>query len=361
MDSDQVTTSLLAYMLEGSTHANALRRNGKPAPVWLPDSVEERTSLVKLHLQGKSRVLKFCPAGQRPWSCRVPAVVLAAFCPDVHSRCRWIAIDLDAADHGTKGLADAPHAARAIATAAAAAGLDSGLLVARSRRGKGRHVFILLRRPTNLADAVMGVAAIAAAAFNMAQKDTRDDGAPHAFRCVDGTIAKPGQSGAFELIPHSSLKPPYGWAITLPAAGKFASQDGGVLVDPFTDTSTTLRTVPACDSAAWENLVAETRRQHADMLQRFRRIKRNSVALRLRAQESSLDRIIPRTRDFLNGWIQEGDRNNAAFAASANLLRCGVDSVTASRLILQGAIACGLPEREALAAFQSATRACNRR
>ena len=41
--------------------------------------------------------------------------------------------------------------------------LSGGLLVARSRRGRGRHVFLLLPGPTSLNDAMIGMVALARA------------------------------------------------------------------------------------------------------------------------------------------------------------------------------------------------------
>ena len=68
----------------------------------------------------------------------------------------------------------------------------------------------------------------------------------------------------------------------------------------------------------------------------------------------SIDHTDVRTRVFLDGHTPEGARNLSAFAASANLLGCGIDEREAKQLILAGAAACGLPEREAKAAFSSA-------
>jgi hypothetical protein len=87
-----------------------------------------------------------------------------------------------------------------------------------------------------------------------------------------------------------------------------------------------------------------------------RRAERRSSSTR-----RPLDRIDPRTRSFLDGEAVEGTRNVSAFAASANLLACGVNEHEAEHLILAGATASGLPEREARAALRSAARAIARK
>jgi hypothetical protein len=67
-------------------------------------------------------------------------------------------------------------------------------------------------------------------------------------------------------------------------------------------------------------------------------------------------KLDPRTRALLNGDVGEGGRNAALFAGVCNLLGCGCDPRHVEAIALQGAIASGLPEREARAAIKSAIR-----
>ncbi len=227
MTDARVAAPLLHALLDGATFANAARRSGKPCRIRLPDDPESRTAIVDAHLRGAPSTLTFHANGHRPWREQVDAVALAAFCPSADGRCRWLGIDLDAADHGATGLVDPMYAARTIAERAANAGLMTGLLIARSRRGRGRHLFLLLPEPVALADGVIGVAALAAAAFKVAASDVAEYGAQHAFRRVNGVIARPGEAGAVELLPRSTVKPPHGWPLALPGAGAFAAHGGG--------------------------------------------------------------------------------------------------------------------------------------
>jgi len=361
MTDDRLAVPLLLALLDGTTFANAIRRSGKPCRILLPDDPKSRTALVGAHLRGAPATLTFYADGHKPWPERVSAVALAALCPGEDGRCRWVGIDLDSADHGVTGLADPVHAARTIAERATAAGLISGLLMARSRRGRGRHVFLMLPGPIALTDAVIGVAALAAAAFKVAGSDVVLYGAQHAFRCANSAIACPGEPGAVELLPRSTVRPRHGWALALPAAGAFRVHGGGVIVDAFTDRPTHHGCVPRCDPESWSRFIEEARatlsmRNAATAPQRVKqRDNRTDRSCR------SIDRIDPRTLAFLNGLAPEGTRNMSAFAASANLLGCGVEERNVERLILAGAAACGLPEREARAAFSSAAGALTRK
>jgi len=354
---NQACAGLLA-MLDGSTFANAMRDSGKPCRIQLPDDTEARLALVHAHLLGAPATLTFHAEEHPPWTEHVDAVVLAAFCPAADGRCHWLGIDLDATDHGERGLVDPVHATRVISERAANAGLDTGLLVARSRRGKGRHVFLLLPEPVGLSDAVIGVAALVAGAFAVAARDAAECGTNQAFRRISSTVARPGDAGAVELLPRSTVKPSFGWALALPTAGAYAAQGGGVVVDPFTGQPTVHDHVPRCDSEAWARFIAEARCHFTKVRPRRDRftIKRDT-----NQRPVPLDRVDSRTRDFVSGRVPEGLRNSSAFAASANLLGCGIDAGEAERLILAGAVACGLPEREAKLAFQSAVKAHTRR
>ncbi|MCH8147059.1 MAG: hypothetical protein IH987_03580 [Planctomycetes bacterium] len=361
MIDQNVAIDLLLVLLDGTVFANALRRNGKPCRIALPNDPDARKALLDLHLRGEPFLLSFHATGHKPWQERVDAVALAAFCPGDDGFCRWIGIDVDAADHGPNGLADPVHATRALAERIDTAGLSTGLLVARSRGGQGRHVFLILPGPTTLDDAVIGVAAIAAAAFKVAMSDVLEYGAQHAFRCANGSIARPGDAGAVELLPRSTAKPPHGWALALPCAGAFAAHGGGALVDPLDDQPIHLERIPRCDGQAWQRLVSEARVELSNRKASPspHRKKRSTIDVDRRGR--SIDRIDPRTRAFLNGQVSEGARNSSAFAASSNLLGCGVDPREAERLILAGATACGLPEPEARAALASATHALTQR
>ncbi len=139
MTDDRVAVRLLLALLDGATFANAMRRNGKPCRIRLPDDPESRTAIVDAHLRGAPSTLTFHANGYTPWREQVDVVALAAFCPAADGRCPWVGIDLDAADHGATGLVDPMYAARAIAERAANAGLMTGLLIARSRRGAGER------------------------------------------------------------------------------------------------------------------------------------------------------------------------------------------------------------------------------
>lgn len=358
MISKSIAADILLTLLEGATFANAVRRNGKPCRILLPEDVAAREARVVAHLRGAAADLEFRANNRDQWQEHVDAVVLASFCPGSDGLCRWLGIDLDAADHGPGGLADPAHAARVIAERADNAGLLDGLLVARSRRGRGRHVFLLPPEPVPLDDAVLGVAGITAAAFRIAAKDAAEGEVPHAFRCADGSIASPGDAGSVELIPRSTSRPPYGWPLLLPMAGAFASRGGGVVIDPLDDQPLEPAAVPRCNPDAWATFITETRDAVAE--------REVSVMVRRRGRfkpppRCPSDRIDPRTRSFIDGQAVEGTRNVSAFAASANLLACGVDGHEAERLILAGAAACGLPEHEARSAFRSAAHAIARR
>ena len=361
MTDASVTVAVLRALLDGATFANATRRNGKPCRIRLPDDPESRTAIVDAHLGGAPAMLTFCADGHEPWKEHVDAVALAALCPGVDGRCRWVGIDLDAADHGERGLIDPVHATRTIAERAADAGLMSGLFVARSRRGRGRHVFLILPEPVALADAVIGVAALVAAAFKVAASDVTEYGGQHAFRRSDGSIARPGDAGAVELLPRSTMRPPHGWALALPGASAYASHGGGVIVDPFSDQPIHLECVPRCDHVAWSRFIEEAR---ATLSKRNATEAPRSLKRPANCKDKPrrpIDNIDARTRAFLDGCTPQGARNMSAFAASANLLGCGMEEHEAERLILTGAAACGLSERETRTAFSSAVGAITRK
>jgi hypothetical protein len=103
----------LLALLDGAQFATALRNNGRPGRVHLPEDVESRAALVDTHLRGAPASIEFHAEGHSPWRESVEAVVLATYSPGADGFCRWLGIDLDAGDHGTRGLADPVHAVRA--------------------------------------------------------------------------------------------------------------------------------------------------------------------------------------------------------------------------------------------------------
>jgi hypothetical protein len=214
----------LLALLDGADFANAMLPWGSPGPVRLPDTASERAALANAHLAGGPADVLYSPMDHDPERGHVDALALAALCPAADGLCRWLACDLDAADgHGAGGLADPAHAARCIAERADNAGLGGGLLIARSRGGAGRHVWLLLPEPTPLADAMLGLAVLVAQAFRVAVADVGDYGGAQAFRRPDGQAVQPGQAGAVELIPRGAARPSRGWALALPAAGAYAA------------------------------------------------------------------------------------------------------------------------------------------
>jgi hypothetical protein len=333
-------------ILDGATHANTTMPWGRFGPILLPDDPAERAALVDAHLAGGPADVLYSPAGSLPEAKRIDRLALAAFTPGADGLCRWLGLDLDATDHGPGGLADPLHAARCLAERADNAGLGSGLLAARSRGRRGIHIFLLLPAPAPLADAVLGVAALAASAFKVAAADVAD-GAPHAFRRADGAIAQPGQPGGVELLPRSTARPAIGWPLALPTPDK--------IIDPLSGQPVTLAAVPRCDAGSWQRFIDAARA----MLPK--------PAPRPLPPEphyhdgDPLERIDSRTRVFLDGGTPTGTRNIAAFAAACNLLGVGVLDTQAERLILDGAARCGLPEHEARAAFASAVGAIRQR
>lgn len=357
----------LLALLDGARFATAIRADGRPAPIRLPDDPSARAALIRAHLAGLGTTLTFVSSGRGRWTEAVEHVVLAALCPSADALARWLGIDFDAADHGSGGLADPVHATRCLAERADAAGLSDGLIVCRSKGGAGRHCWIVPPTAVSVDDAALVVAMLAAMAFTTADRDARDAGAPSAFRTANGGIARPGDAGAVELIPRSDSRPALGWALTLPMAGAFRERGGGVILDPFDDCPITLTRVPRCDATAWETLIREAR-----ALDRTARVKnavrestqrprhRRTWARPRRSDHRSaptLDRVDPRTRDFIEGRTPEGGRNAAAYAAACNLIGNGFTQDETARLIIDGAERCGLPEREVRDILKSARRA----
>lgn len=355
-NADDPRVGLLSTLLNGSTHVTAIMPWGKPGPIKLPDDPLAVRSLIGAHLRGDAATVLYVPSEKPSKTITVDPFVLGAYSPAADGCVRWLGIDLDGASHGPTGLADPAHAARCIAERADAAGLLSGLVVARSKSGNGRHCWMLLPYPVDLADAVLAVAQLAVQAVKVATQDVADGDCPHAFRCVDGSLATPGESGKVELFPRGDQPPPIGWALTLPMAGAFHKHGGGILVDPFTDRPVALNRVLQCEPNAWECFLRETRSD-------FSRRSARAIASPSRRKNSDsirgpvpIERLPFYVRDFIDGNVREGDRGNRVFVAACALFGFGYPLCEVESLILQGARSCGLPEREARSAIQSAAR-----
>lgn len=348
MGNDSVTDTLLT-LLDGCRYASADMDHGKPGPIRLSDAPDDRRRLVEAHLAGRPGRLTVAKIGEPERDDMVRAVSLAQLTPTANGFCNAIGIDLDAGDHGAKGLADPVRAMLALAVAADRIGLADGLLTNTSRGGKGRHLRIMPDVPAALEDAVLVSGWLCAVALAAAERDA-EDGTEHAFQRLDGTIAQPGDAGAWELYPRSTERPERGWSLALPAAGKYAERGGLVIVDPFEDQPVTLGTVPRTKPGAWARVVRDARRALA------RRTRPKPSPPRPRRFVSPAARPSPRTEALLSGRVAPGARNAELFAATLNLIGCGLDAREAERLALEGAIASGLPEREARSTIHSALR-----
>jgi hypothetical protein len=357
-DQQCVLVDTLLAILEGCSHASALMPWEKPGPIRLPDDAAERRALIRAHIVGEPARVLSTPQGKRPSYVQISKAVLAALCPASDGLMRFIAVDLDAADgHGAGGLVDPVHAMRCFSEQADMFSLSSGLFAVRSRSGRGRHLWLIPPEPVALAEAVLVAAFWGAAAHRVATRDVEDgDGAVrHAFRCGDGLLAIPGKAGAVELYPRSTDRPPLGWALALPGSGAMAARGGGSIVDPLTDHPRALTRVPRCEPKAWQTVVSTARQAVA-----ARRPTQGHPGRSVHGRKRSRDvweRIDPRTRELLDGRTPPGQRNQAAFGATCNLLGIGMDRAETQRLVLAGATASGLTEREARSAVQSGFRA----
>lgn len=340
------TLATCLKLLDGCSYASALMSWGTPGPIRLPDEQSERERLVRDHLRGEPATVTYCPEGKAPSEVALSELRLFALNPGDDGLCRWLGIDLDAATgHGAGGLADPSHAQRCLAERVFELGLGDGLLCAPSRSGKGRHVWLVLPEPTSLSDACLGLAALTAAAFRVAADDAEDSGR-HAFRTANGSIARPGQAGAVELIPRSCERPRLGWSLALPRT----------FLDPF-EWREADSVNPRLSIDRWQRFIGLAR---ADL--RARRPSPQNTAPKRQIcpwRNSAVDpvqRAHPETRQLLNGSIAPGNRNGATYRAMCNLLGLGVDPSEAAHLVRAGAEACGLPSREAEAAIRSALR-----
>lgn len=351
---DHVIATLLALM-EGCKFASAMMPWGQQGPIELPSADGDRRALVLAHVEGKRAEVTYCPSSGPSRIVSVARLVLFALCPAADELCRFLCYDLDSADgHGSKGLLDPLRAAACIAERCDALGLLGGLIVARSRNGKGRHVWLILPCRVSLVDAVIVAAGLAAHALRIAAQDAADTDRPHAFLSGDGQIAPIGRSGTWELIPHSTNRPTKGWALVLPGAGALAAHGGGQIIDPFSYPTepATLTSVPRCDVRAWQRFLAETR---AELDRRKPSPRRRSPGRR--TPLDPLTRIDPRTRAFLDGNCAPGERNRSLFVAVTNMLGVGVPGSEAEQLAYRAALHCGLSDREARATIRSALRA----
>lgn len=345
-------TTLLLVLLEGQIRASAVMPWGKPGPIVLPDDQARRERLVRSHLTGGPATVTYAQAHGLQKRVAIMQVVLAAYCPGKDGYCRWIAFDVDSAkNHGSSGLQDPDRAVRCLAERADAAGLLSGLIVATSKSGHGRHAWLLLPGPTPLADAAIGAAMLAAMALRIAQADHVEAGVPHAFASAAGPIVGPGASGAFEIFPKADEPPPIGWAVTLPLAGAYRTAGGGLLLNPFSGRPCADFRFAPCDQVAWDTLVRDARSE----LRRRTQLAHSPRAIPTRAADP-LSRLDPRTRELIEGRTPEGERNAAVFAGTLNMLGCGLEPSEAVRLAASGAVASGLPEAEARNTIKSALR-----
>jgi len=336
-----VLCTMTRWLLDGCSFASSIMPWVKPGPVRLPYTPGERARLVRAHLRGEPAKVTYCPEGKSPSEIDLPELRLFALAPGDDGMCRWLGIDLDAADgHGSDGLADPAHAQRVLAERACELGLDEGLLCTLSRSGKGRHLWLILPEPVSLTDACLGLAAWTASAFHVAAADL-EWGSFHAFRTASGSIARPGQPGAVELTPRGGERPRLGWSLALPRT----------FVD-FFELRESGSVEPCLTAELWQRFLDFAR---ADMARRISPGRRRICPV-ARSTVDPVSRAHLETRALLAGSVAPGNRNGAAYRAACNLLGLGVDPVEAARLVREGATACGLPAREAEAAIKSALR-----
>lgn len=349
-------TEMLARLLDGAPLANARMPwgAGAPGPIRWPNEPAEQLDLIRRHILGRPARVMFSPTDRAARAVAVDPLELGEYMPQhADGRCNALAVDIDAAEsHGSRGLVDPLAAARAIGERAAHAGLDGGLLVTRSRSGRGYHLRIMLAEPAALADAALAIAYLGSNAIRAADRDAADYGCPHAFRCGDGRTARAGDAGAVELFPKSTERPPIGWALALPFGGGAQSLD--VFDDPPTPIE--LHAVPACSPVAWRRLIEDARRE----LQKRRRRTATPRRSYGRRAHDSRRRLDPRTQSLLDGTTPQGERNRAAFCAFLDLRRSGAGDVEAAQLVTDGAKRCGLSDREIAATLRSARRRLER-
>lgn len=328
------------------------RRGGKWCPIELPANPNERQRLIVAAIEGKPFEVKFTAEGVTPWLERVNNLELAVFNPNGDGLVVWIAIDLDSMHgHGPNGLGDTLRAVRCIASAADLLGLFPGCVFARSRSGRGWHIFLLLPRPVPLTESVLGLSALIATAYDLAASDVEDgDGEParpHAFLNGYGKIAEPGASGAVELIPKSDSQPRLGWAIAMPRQAWC----------PFDNRPIELVVMPRCPAEAWDTLIREA------LATLPLEIPKQTVACRRSVSDvDPLGRLPQRVKDFLARGAAQGNRDSELFAAACSMFGYGMDGQQIESLIIEAAQRCDPPfdERTARAKVASARRTVRR-
>lgn len=345
---------ILRMMLDGSTHAAAMMPWGQFGPILLPEPTADRDKLIAAHLSGTPADVRFSPMGKPPRAVSLDAVQLSAYLPRADGLCCFIAVDLDGSSHGSNGLADPDAAALCFAERADSFGLLPAALIVSSRSGAGRHIFAFPPEPVPQADATLAVAFLAATARRIADRDANEYSSAHAFRNGSGEVARPGQSGAVELLPRATERPERGYAIAMPFGGAAAKCGGGVPLDVFEHPPKPLRldTVPRCNADAWHRFISEARRALE------RRTKRPPVhtGRSWGRSDRGRARLDPRTEALLAGTIGEGGRNRAVYYGFGDLVRSGVSPPDAEGMIVAAAERCGLRRSEALATVKSAQR-----
>jgi hypothetical protein len=347
MDCD-TKLATLRRLVAGCSKASALMPWGSFGPARLPEGAA-LDSLLRAHILGLPADLEFAPLDKPSRTVRADACQLAALTPDDAGACHWLAVDLDAAGHGESGLLDCDAAGRAIAERCDALGIADGLLVARSRSGAGRHAWLLLDEPAPLADAALVIAYLASCAARVAGRDVDDYEAPHAFRSGSG-IAAPGQPGAFELLPRSSVKPRLGYPLVAPFSGAAAKRGGGIALDPFTGEPLTLDCVPCTRPGAFARVLAEARAELE------RRKPKARTQRRVPAHRHGGRKLDARTEALLSGAIPQGERNRAVYYGVGDLLRAGRSEREAEAELLAAAERAGLQAHEARATIASGLR-----
>ena len=344
-----IPRAILAKILEGSEYAAAIMPWGSFGPIRFADD-SERCALIDAHLNGAPAAVTFAPIDKQPKRIRVDALQLGAYSPAADGRCPWLGIDLDGATHGSNALIDPDRAAAAIAERADAFGILDGVLIVKSRSGSGRHVWIFPPEPIPIAEACAAIAFLAAAAWRIAGRDVQEHECRSAFETRTGQIAAPGQAGAFELIPKSTDRPDRGYVLAMPFGGVAARNGGGVAVDVFEHPVRAIEPtcVPRCRPELWARFLGEMRAT----LARTKRPSRPVQPVRSR-REWKLD---PRTQQLIAGAVPEGGRNKAVYYGIGDLIRSGVPEPEAVRLIVAGAMRCGVKQREAEATIRSALR-----
>ncbi|MCO6436708.1 MAG: hypothetical protein J5J06_06435 [Phycisphaerae bacterium] len=333
-------------VLKGSRFASA-KRGEKRCPIELPDDPAERREIIEAALLGEPFTVTFSPEGCEPWRERVPKLQLAAYCPNADGLVFWLGIDLDGLSHGCGGLWSPTRAVRCIASAAETLGLYPACVFARSASGEGWHVFVMLPYPVMLAEGVLGVSALVAAAYDLAGQDFEDSGGehPHAFQNGHLRITEPGTAGGVELFPLSDSRPRLGWALAIPTQARC----------PFSGKRIELTALPQCSPEAWRRLIDETR---ASIPPEAAKPKR--VAPRWRGRDGSdpFERLPQRVRDFLARGAAEGSRDSELFVAACSMLGFGIDGPDVEAAILEAAGRCTPPvdERTARAKVRSALR-----